>query len=369
MADRKPLYVTRPYLPPVEELTPYLKQIWDGRILTNSGPLHQQLERELCGFLGVRQISLFNNGMTALVCALRALDLRGEIITTPFSFVATANAINWVGATPVFADIDPKTLNLDPERIESLITKHTTAILPVHCFGTPCAVERIEEIARRRGLRVVYDAAHAFGVNCHCGSVLNHGDLSVLSFHATKVFNTFEGGAIISNDEATKRRIDQLRNFGFTDETSVPVPGLNGKLNELQAAVGLAQLPHFESLLAARHEVDRFYRTALRELPGIDCLPEASSARHNYSYFPILIGPAHPLNRDEVHRKLIERGIHCRRYFYPLISSFDAFRSLPSARPENLPNASAIADRILCLPIYPELGLEAAARVAEALRT
>lgn len=352
--DHSPIYVTQPALPPLEEFIPYLEQIWASRRLTNSGPFHQQLEQALCDYLGVPHIALFANGTLALVTALQALRITGEVITTPYSFVATAHSLLWNGIRPVFVDIDPLTLNLDPERIEAAITPQTTAIMPVHCYGHPCDVERIQKIADNYGLKVIYDAAHAFGVRGHDGSVLNHGDLSVLSFHATKVFNTFEGGAIVCHDAKTKQRIDHLKNFGFVDEVTVVAPGINGKMSEIMAAFGLLQLKGIDEALQRRQAIDARYRAALAGVAGIDCLP-AMEGRANYAYFPILVRPEYPLDRDALYQKLRDNGIHGRRYFYPLISDFPMYRGMPSAAPANLPVARAAAEQVICLPIYPAL--------------
>lgn len=349
------IYVTQPYLPPLEEFVPYLKQIWDSKILTNSGPLHQQFEAALGEYLGVEYIALLANGTLALVTALQALRITGEVITTPYSFVATAHSLLWNGIKPVFVDIDPKTLNLDPAKIEAAITPQTTAIMPVHCYGNPCDVDAIQTIADNYNLRVIYDAAHAFGVKCHCGSLLQHGDLSVLSFHATKVFNTFEGGAIVCPDGKTKQRINHLKNFGFVDEVTVVAPGINGKMSEFNAAFGLLQLKHIDHALARRREIDRRYREGLRDVPGIDCLEAGGRDTANYAYFPILVGPAYPLSRDALYQRLKDHNIHGRRYFYPLISDFPMYRGLPSAARANLPVAAEKSDRVICLPIYPAL--------------
>ena len=349
------IFVTKPTLPPLEEFVPYLKQIWDNKTLTNGGPFHEQLEKELCEYLGVGHISLFTNGTIALVTALQALRITGEVITTPYSFVATSNSLRWNGITPVFADIDPNTLNLDPLRIEAAITPQTTAIMPVHCYGHPCDVDAIQKIADRYHLKVIYDAAHAFGVQCHCGSVLNHGDLSVLSFHATKVFNTFEGGAIVCPDANTKLRIDQLKNFGYVDETTVVEPGINGKMSEFNAALGLLQLRYIDSALARRKEIDTAYRERLKGVSGVYCLNDAGENVANYAYFPILVQADYPIQRDDLYQKLKDVGIYSRRYFYPLISDFPMYRNLPSAVKENLPFATAAAQQVLCLPIYPDL--------------
>ncbi|MDD2768302.1 MAG: DegT/DnrJ/EryC1/StrS family aminotransferase [Methylococcus sp.] len=350
-----PIYVTQPYLPPLEDFIPYLAQIWDRKILTNGGPLHQQLETALCEYLGVDHIALFANGTLALVTALQALRITGEVITTPYSFVATAHSLLWNGIKPVFVDIDRETLNLDPQKIEAAITPQTTAILPVHVYGNPCDVEAILGIADIYNLRVIYDAAHAFGVQCHCGSVMRHGDLSVLSFHATKVFNTFEGGAIVCPDAKTKQRIDYLKNFGFADEVTVVAPGINGKMSEINAAFGLLQLQHIDQALARRRDIDQIYRAELEGVPGIRCVGSIGQHIANHAYFPILVGPDYPLSRDALYQRLKDHNIYTRRYFYPLISDFPMYRGLPSAARSNLPVAVDISERVICLPIYPAL--------------
>jgi dTDP-4-amino-4,6-dideoxygalactose transaminase len=361
----KQIYVTQPYLPPLEEFIPYLQKIWDNKILTNGGPYHQQLEQALCDYLGVKHISLFTNGTIALVTALQALRITGEVITTPYSFVATAHSLLWNGIKPVFVDVDPKTLNLDPAKIEAAITPQTTAIMPVHVYGQPCDVDAIQKIADNYNLKVIYDAAHAFGVQCHCGSVLNHGDLSVLSFHATKVFNTFEGGAIVCPDEKTKQRIDHLKNFGFVDEVTVVAPGINGKMSEFNAALGVLQLKHIERALTRRKEIDATYREQLTGVKGIHCLGDGGETQSHHAYFPILVQPDYSLSRDALYQKLKDHGIHARRYFYPLISDFPMYRSMPSAQRGNLPVAAAAAATVLCLPIYPALMPEAQKRVID----
>lgn len=349
------IYVTQPDLPPLDDFIPMLEQIWDSKILTNGGPFHQQLEAALCQYLGIPYISLFANGTIALVTALRALGVSGEVITTPYSFVATAHALLWNGLTPVFVDIDPETLNLDPARIESAITPQTTAILPVHCYGTPCDVEAIEDIAKKYDLKVIYDAAHAFGVECHCGSILNHGDLSVLSFHATKVFNTLEGGAIVCQDPETKRCIDQLKNFGFTSETTVAQHGINGKMNEMNAAVGLLQLRHVDDAIKRRRAIDDAYRESLKDIPGIRCHNPPPSIRSNYSYFPVFVEDGYPLTRDELYDRLKVKGINGRRYFYPLITEFPMYRNFEGTATDNLTIAKNASRRVICLPIHSEI--------------
>lgn len=354
MSD-KPIYVTRPDLPPLDEFIPYLEKIWENKRLTNNGPFHQQLETALCEYLGVEHLALFANGTIALVTALQALRITGEVITTPYSFVATAHSLLWNGIKPVFVDIDPVTCNLTPDKIEAAITPQTTAILPVHCYGNPCNVERIQQIADTYGLKVIYDAAHAFGVKYKGESLLQHGDLSVLSFHATKVFNTFEGGAIVCPDAKTKQRIDYLKNFGFANEVTVMAAGINGKMNEISAAFGLLQLNYIDQALERRKAIESRYRKALADVSGISLLPMPLATEGNASYFPILIEDDYPLNRDTLYQDMKTAGINGRRYFYPLISDMPMYRGLPSAKTEKLPAATSIANRVICLPIYPDL--------------
>lgn len=358
-SDKKPpIFVTQPALPPLEEFIPYLEQIWKNKWLTNNGPFHQQFESALCEYLGVSHISLFTNGTLALLTALQALRITGEVITTPYSFVATAHSLLWNGIKPVFVDIDPVSLNIDPEKIEAAITPQTTAIMPVHCYGHPCDVERIQEIADNYGLKVIYDAAHAFGVRCQGSSVLEHGDLSVLSFHATKVFNTFEGGAIICKDEKTKKHIDHLKNFGFVNEVTVAAHGINGKMSEINAAFGLLQLKGIDEAIRKRQQIDARYRRGLSKVTGIHCVDGSGEKTANYAYFPILVQADYPLSRDALYQKLHDGGIHARRYFYPLISDFPMYRGMPSAAHTNLPEAKKIADQVICLPIFPDLSSE-----------
>lgn len=354
----KQIYVTQPFLPPLEEFIPYLEKIWDNKWLTNNGPFHQQLEQALCDYLGVEHLALFTNGTIALVTALQALRITGEVITTPFSFVATAHSLLWNGLTPVFVDIDPDTCNLDPEKIEQAITPRTTAIMPVHCYGTPCNVERIQQIADTYGLKVIYDAAHTFGVKYKGESVLRHGDLSILSFHATKVYNTFEGGAIVCPDAKTKQRIDYLKNFGFADEVTVMAPGINGKMSEINAAFGLLQLKYVDGAIARRGEIDALYRQGLSSVKGITCLLEPANTKRTFSYFPILVGNDYHLSRDGLYSRLKEHNIHARRYFYPLISDMPMYRGLSSASQLNLPISEALSQKVLCLPIFPDLDLD-----------
>lgn len=361
------IFVTKPLLPPLDEFKPYLEQIWKSGVLTNGGQFHQQLEQELCQYLGVKHLSLFSNGTIALVTALQALQIKGEVITTPYSFVATAHSLLWNNIKPVFVDIDPGTLNLDPSKIEAAITSETTAIMPVHCYGNPCDVDEIERIAKKHNLRVIYDAAHAFGVKCHCGSVLNHGDLSILSFHATKVFNTFEGGAIISPDAETKKHIDQLKNFGFIDEVTVTAAGINGKMSEINAAFGLLQLKYVDEAVARRQKIDVFYREKLKAVKGVSFPRLTNGSTQNYSYFPVLINSSFPISRDELYQKLKDENIFARRYFYPLISQFPMYSDLISAQPNNLIVATKAANEILCLPIYPDLTQSEQERICEVI--
>lgn len=362
------IYVTQPYLPPLEEFIPYLEQIWDSKILTNGGPFHQQLEAELCAHLGVKHISLFANGTLALVTALQALGIQGEVITTPYSFVATSNALLWNGITPVFTDIAENSFNLDPAKIEAAITPKTQAILPVHCYGYPCDTRAIQRIADQYGLKVIYDAAHAFGVEDAGGSIVRHGNLSILSFHATKVFNTFEGGAIVSSDIKTKQHIDNLKNFGFRNETTVIEAGINSKMNELQAAIGLLQLKNLTQALTQRQRLDALYRTLLADISGIHIPPPSTAVHHNYGYFPILVEDNFPLSRDALYQALRDDDIYSRRYFYPLISDFPMYSNLPSAKPKNLPFATDIAQKVICLPIYPTLETTELERICSKIR-
>ena len=356
MNKNKIITVTRPFLPPLEEFIPYLQQIWENKWLTNNGPLHQQLEKELAEYLGVKYISLFSNGTLALISALQALNITGEVITTPFSFVATTHSLWWNKITPVFVDIEPEYLNLDPAKIEAAITPQTTAIMPVHVYGNPCRVEEIQRIADKHGLKVIYDAAHAFGVKFNGNSVLNYGDLSVLSFHATKVYSTIEGGAIICHTEEMKHHIDNLKNFGFRGETVVEEPGINAKLNEVQAAYGLLQLKYVDGFIARRKEITDLYRNLLKDIPGIRFMNDIPRVTHGYSYFPILIDQTkYGKNRDEVYENLKSNKIFSRRYFYPLISSFNPYNKFVSSEPQNLITATEAAEQVLCLPIYVEL--------------
>ena len=352
----KPITVTQPCLPPLDEFMPYLQQIWQNKWLTNNGPLHQQLEKELAEYLGVKYISVFSNGTLALITALQALNITGEVITTPFSFVATTHSLWWNKIKPVFVDIEPEYLNLDPTKIEAAITPQTTAIMPVHVYGNPCKVEEIQRIADKHGLKVIYDAAHAFGVKKDGDSILNYGDLSVLSFHATKVYSTIEGGAIICHTEEMKHHIDNLKNFGFRGETVVEEPGINAKLNEVQAAYGLLQLKYVDGFIDRRKEITELYRSLLKDISGIRFLDDMEGVTHGYSYFPILIDKdKFGKSRDEVYEHLKSHNIYSRRYFYPLISSFEPYNKLESSAPHNLQIANKVAEDVLCLPIYVEL--------------
>lgn len=366
--NQKPIYVTQPYLPALEEFIPFLEKIWDNKILTNGGPMHQHLEQALCEHLGVEHIALFSNGTLALITALQALRITGEVITTPYSFVATSHSLLWNGIKPVFVDIDPATLNIDVKKIESAITPHTTAILPVHCYGHPCDMDAIQKIADNYNLKVIYDAAHAFGVKDAQGSVLNRGDLSVLSFHATKVFNTFEGGAIVCPDAKTKHRIDQLKNFGFVDEVTVVASGINGKMSEINAAFGLLQLQYIDNALESRQKINDLYRLHLEGIFGISCVNSSGEQASNYAYFPILVEDAFPISRDELYQCFKDANIFARRYFYPLISEFPMYRGLQSSAPENLPIANRIAQQVICLPIYPTLPEEDVLKIVSVIK-
>jgi dTDP-4-amino-4,6-dideoxygalactose transaminase len=353
---KSPIYVTKPSLPDLQDFLPYLEQIWETKILTNNGPFHKQLEKELAEFLGVPYISLFANGTLALVTALQVLGISGEVITTPYSFVATSHSLLWNNIKPVFVDIEPGFCNLDPEKIEAAITSKTTAILPVHVYGNPCNVDRIEEIAKKHGLKVIYDAAHAFGVNYMGKSICNYGDISILSFHATKVFNTMEGGAIICHDANTKKQIDFLKNFGFAGETTIMACGINSKMNEMQAALGLLQLKKHDENNEKRKVVDHLYRQNLKGIKGISFLAEPKNTETNYAYFPIFVDEKeYGLSRDKLYEKLKEIGIYGRRYFYPLISEFSMYEVYESANPAKLQKAREASQGVICLPIYPDL--------------
>ena len=365
----KKVYVTQPFLPPLDDFVSLLKEIWESKWLTNNGPFHQQLEKELTEFLGVPYISLFANGTLALVTALQVLRITGEVITTPYSFVATSHSLWWNNIKPVYVDIEPEFCNLDPEKIEAAITPKTTAILPVHVYGNPCKIERIQEISDIYGLKVIYDAAHAFGVKYKDQCIFNHGDLSVLSFHATKVFNTMEGGAIVCHDAATKKRIDYLKNFGFAGETKVMAPGINSKMNEMQAALGLLQLKYHDENIKKRRNIAEVYRKELNLIKGITFLPEQKNTKTNYAYFPIFVNKnEYGINRDQLYDRLKQNGIFSRRYFYPLITEFPMYRFSNSATPANLKVAREVADQVICLPIYPELPLDIVKKIITLIR-
>lgn len=352
----KQITVTSPLLPDLDEFNEMLKDIWASKWVTNMGQFHKQLEQALCEYLKVPYISLFTNGTLPLLTALQALRITGEVITTPYSFVATTHSIWWNGCKPVFVDIEEDTCGIDPDKIEAAITPKTTAIMPVHCYGKPVKMKRIQEIADKYGLKVIYDAAHAFGVEVDGESVLNAGDMSTLSFHATKVYNTLEGGALIMHDEQTKKRIDYLKNFGFAGETEVVAPGINSKVDEVRCAYGLLNLKQVDKAIANRQKVARRYREALKGIPGLRFFDDMPNVRHNYSYFPVFVNAAeYGTTRDELYFKMREQGVLSRRYFYPLISEFSTYRGLPSATPENLPVATKIANEVICLPMHHEL--------------
>ena len=360
--------VTSPLLPNLDEFTESLKEIWGSKWITNNGQFHQKLEAALAEYLKVPYVSLFTNGTLPLLTALQALRITGEVITTPYSFVATTHALWWNGIKPVFVDIDPSTGNIDPQKIEAAITPRTTAILPVHVYGKPCDTEAIQAIADKYGLKVIYDAAHAFGVEVNGESLLNAGDMSTLSFHATKVFNTIEGGAMVMHDEKTKQRIDYLKNFGFANEIEVVGPGINSKMDEIRSAYGLLNLKQVDAAIAARQKVAVAYRKALRNVDGISFWDDMSGVRHNYSYFPIFVdAEKYGMTRDELYMKMKDQGIWGRRYFYPLISEFSTYRGLESSRPENLPNAHMMADTVICLPMHHALREEEINRIIDCI--
>ena len=360
--------VTSPLLPNLDEFTESLKEIWESKWITNNGQFHQKLEAALAEYLKVPYVSLFTNGTLPLLTALQALRITGEVITTPYSFVATTHALWWNGIKPVFVDIDPSTGNIDPQKIEAAITPRTTAILPVHVYGKPCDTEAIQAIADKYGLKVIYDAAHAFGVEVNGESLLNAGDMSTLSFHATKVFNTIEGGAMVMHDEKTKQRIDYLKNFGFANEIEVVGPGINSKMDEIRSAYGLLNLKQVDAAIAARQKVAVAYREALRNVDGISFWDDMPGVRHNYSYFPIFVdAEKYGMTRDELYMKMKDQGVWGRRYFYPLISEFSTYRGLESSRPENLPNAHMMADTVICLPMHHVLSEEEINRIIDCI--
>lgn len=362
--DNKLITVTAPLLPDLEEFNGLLKQIWESKWVTNNGDFHKQLEKELAAYLKVPYVSLFTNGTLPLITALQALRITGEVITTPYSFVATTHSLWWNGIKPVFVDIDPATGNLDPDKIEAAITPKTTAIMPVHVYGKPCDTKRIKEIADKYGLKVIYDAAHAFGVEVDGRSILCDGDMSTLSFHATKVYNTLEGGALVMHDAETKKRIDYLKNFGFAGETEVVAPGINSKVDEVRAAYGILNLRQVDAAIEARHQVAIRYREALRGVEGITFFDDMPGVKHNYSYFPIFVdADQYGMTRDELYAKMKSANVLGRRYFYPLISTFSTYRALPSADPANLPKAHKMADSVICLPMHHALSEEDIQRV------
>ena len=360
--------VTSPLLPTLDEFTESLREIWESKWITNNGQFHQKLEAALAEYLKVPYVSLFTNGTLPLLTALQAMRITGEVITTPYSFVATTHALWWNGIKPVFVDIDPSTGNIDPQKIEAAITPRTTAILPVHVYGKPCNTEAIQAIADKYGLKVIYDAAHAFGVEVNGESLLNTGDMSTLSFHATKVFNTIEGGAMVMHDEKTKQRIDYLKNFGFANEIEVVGPGINSKMDEIRSAYGLLNLKQVDAAIAARQKVAVVYREALRNVDGISFWDDMPGVRHNYSYFPIFVdAEKYGMTRDELYMKMKDQGVWGRRYFYPLISEFSTYRGLESSRPENLPNAHMMADTVICLPMHHALREEEINRIIDCI--
>ena len=366
--DNELITVTSPLLPNLDDFNEMLKQIWASKWITNNGSFHKQLEKELAAYLKVPYISLFTNGTLPLITALQALRITGEVITTPYSFVATTHALWWNGIKPVFVDIDPTTGNINPDKIEAAITPKTTAIMPVHVYGKPCDTKRIQEIADQYGLKVVYDAAHAFGVEVNGESILNAGDLSTLSFHATKVYNTVEGGAMVMHDEKMKKRIDYLKNFGFANETTVVGPGINSKMDEVRSAYGLLNLKQVDAAIEARHQVAIKYREVLRNVEGVTFFDDIPGVRHNYSYFPIFIdAKKYGMTRDELYFKMKEQNVLGRRYFYPLISEFSTYRGLESAKPENLPEAHKMADSVICLPMHHALSNDDIQRILDSI--
>ena len=366
MDNQNQVLVTSPLLPSLDEFQELLKEIWESKWVTNNGKFHKELEKALAEYLKVPYISLFTNGTLPLITALQALRITGEVITTPFSFVATTHSIWWNGMKPVFVDIDPKTCGMDPNKIEAAITPQTTAIMPVHCYGKPCDTEAIQAIADKYGLKVIYDAAHAFGVEVNGKSILEAGDMSTLSFHATKVYNTLEGGALVMHDEKTKQRIDYLKNFGFAGETEVVAPGINSKMDEVRAAYGLLNLRQVDQAIANRQQVANRYREVLKDVEGITYFDDMQGVRHNYSYFPIFIdAEKYGMTRDELYFKMRENNVLGRRYFYPLISTFSTYRGLPSAAPSNLPEATRLSEEVICLPMHHGLSEEDIERVLD----
>ncbi len=363
----KKIFVTEPSLPSLKEFNVFLKSIWKTKILTNNGPYHKRLENKLKRFLGVKNISLFSNGTIALIASLKALKIEGEVITTPYSFIATSHALLWNNIKPIFVDIDPLTLNIDASKIEKAITKNTTAILAVHCYGNICDVKHIKKIAKKYNLKVIYDAAHGFGVETDVGSILNHGDLSILSFHATKVFNTFEGGAIVSRNLKIKKFIDKLKNFGIEGETKINNLGINGKMSELSAAIGLLNIKNYKAQNYKREKIYKLYTKMINRIPGLQCI-EPNTINPNYGYFPIIVKEVYPISRDALYKKLRSKNIFARRYFFPLISNTSIYKNMLSASRKNLPVANRIARQILCLPIYAELDIKDVHRIMSTLK-
>lgn len=364
----KKITVTSPLLPSLEEFMLYLEDIWQRKWITNNGYYHQELEKALCEYLKIPYISLFTNGTLPIIVALQALRITGEVITTPYSFVATTHSLWWNGIKPVFVDIDPTTGNLDPDKIEAAITPQTTAIMPVHVYGKPCDTEKIKDIADKYGLKVIYDAAHAFGVEVNDKSILEAGDMATLSFHATKTYNTVEGGALVCRDAETKNRIDYLKNFGFAGETTVIAPGINGKMDEVRSVLGILNLKQVDKAILARKKIAQSYRTYLQNVPGITFFYDMPNVRHNYSYFPIFVDEKqYGMSRDQLYMKLREANIMGRRYFYPLISEFSTYRNLPSAKKENLPEAHKMANSVICLPMHHELGEDDVERIVNVI--
>ena len=370
MQNNDTILVTSPLLPDLQEFNRYLQQIWDSKWITNNGSFHQQLEKALAEYLGVEYISLFTNGTLPLITALQALGLtKGEVITTPYSFVATSHSIWWNQLTPVFVDIEEDTCGMDPDKIEAAITPNTVAIMPVHCYGKPCKTNEIDAIAKKHGLKVIYDAAHAFGVRVNGESILNAGDISTLSFHATKVYNTIEGGALVCHSAEMKHQIDNLKNFGFRGEVTVEAPGINGKMDEVRAAYGLLNLKQVDAAIEARHKAADAYRAALKDVRGIRFFDDMAGVRLNYSYFPIFVdAEQYGMTRDELYEKMKAANIYGRRYFYPLITAFEPYKDYPSAAPENLPVATKIADQVICLPMHHALSEDDVRRIMDCIR-
>ena len=366
----KQILVTSPLLPDLQEFNKYLQQIWESKWLTNNGSFHQLFEKALAEYLGVEYISVFTNGTLPLITALQALGLtKGEVITTPYSFVATSHSIWWNGLKPVFVDVEPSTGNIDPEKIEAAITENTVAIMPVHVYGQPCDVERIDVIAKKYNLKVIYDAAHAFGVTKDGQSILNWGDISTLSFHATKVFGTIEGGALVCHSAEMKHQIDNLKNFGFRGEVTVEAPGINGKMDEVRAAFGLLNLKQVDAAIERRHQVAQRYREVIDKIEGLSYLQELPNVRYNYGYFPIFVDEAkYGMSRDALYDKMKEANVFGRRYFYPLITTFTPYRDYPSAAPSNLSVATKMADEVICLPMHHDLSADDVERVINCIK-